>query len=145
MKTHNFAAFDDKDNRIMEVDAVNEQHAKAQVRDQLDQPGRRAVLAAWEKGGWTVKQIPHRVFLYSGGEHGLILPTEVLLRAVGKAGAGDSHAAYLRTDVDITRHGGMEPGDTAFVQPWNHAQKRWSFIEIDVPATTLTSITGITD
>lgn len=143
LKTHNFVAFDANDNRIMSLPAVNEQHAKAQVRDQLDRPGRRAILASWRKGGYTVKKMLNRLFVYSGGDHGITLPREVMLRAVGKAGAGDSHAAYLRTDVDIIRHGGLEPGDTAFVQPWNEARERWSFIEIDVAASDLVPVTRI--
>lgn len=92
----------------------------------------------------VVEQV-NREFLYTGSEHGITAPTKVLLRAVGKAGAmfepdEAGQAGYLRSDLEISRHGSLQPGDTAFVHPWNSRKGRWSFVEIDLPAEDLEPI-----
>lgn len=59
----------------------------------------------------------------------------LLLTAICKAGAADdSDEQYITDDAHLAREGGIEPGDIAYVQPYNLEQHRPCFVEEHVDA-----------
>jgi len=70
----------------------------------------------------------------------------MLLVAVGKAHADDdTEGKYITDDVILAKHGGMETGDSAYVQAYLPDCQRPTYIEDEISAANLTPSEPPTD
>lgn len=86
-------------------------------------------------GQWYTVQVPSERWMSA---RPWMVDRPLLLTAICKAGAAvGSDEQYITDDVHLAREGGIEPGDFAYVQPYNLEQHRPCFVEEQVDANLL--------